>query len=101
MRLRAWGLLALLLLSGCVTAAPKVEVQRVLVPTPVACVPDNLPKDHPAYPDSDAALKAAPGPGEMLVLLASGRLLRQTRLDMLEATVAACRLPDSLEASKH
>jgi hypothetical protein len=65
---------------------PRVE------PAPVAksCVPKTLPPP-PRYPDTDAALRNAAGAADRYQLLAAGRILREQRLDQLEAVVADCR----------
>ena len=65
---------------------PRVE------PAPVvrSCVPKTLPP-APRYPDSDAALRSAPGAADRYQLMAAGRILRERRLDQLEAVVADCR----------
>jgi hypothetical protein len=45
----------------------------------------------PRYPDSDVALRAAPGAADRYQLMAAGRILRDRRLDELERVVAGCR----------
>lgn len=61
-------------------------------PEPVAksCVPKTLPPP-PRYPDTDAALRNAAGAADRYQLLAAGRILREQRLNQLEAVVADCR----------
>ena len=59
-------------------------------PAPKSCVPKNLPPP-PRYPDTDAALRAAPGAADRYQLMAAGRILRAERLDDLERVVANCR----------
>ena len=59
-------------------------------PPPKSCVPRNLPPP-PRYPDTDAALRAAPGAADRYQLMAAGRLMRQRRLEELERIVAGCR----------
>jgi hypothetical protein len=59
-------------------------------PAPKSCVPKSLPP-APRYPDTDAALRSAPGAADRYQLLAAGRILREQRLDQLEAVVAGCR----------
>ena len=59
-------------------------------PAPKNCVPSTLP-GPPRYPDTDAALRAAPGAADRYQLLAAGRLLRQQRLDDLERVILGCR----------
>ncbi len=82
-------LIAALALAGCATTGETITVK---VPVPVACVSDQLPK-APTYPDTLAALKAAPDQAEFTRLLAAGWPLRNARLEALEAAVDACRQP--------
>lgn len=61
------------------------------LPTPAkSCVPKSL-GPQPRYPDTDAALRAAPGAADRYQMMAAGRILRQERLDELERVVAGCR----------
>lgn len=82
-------------LGGCATAPlptpqPIVITKEVVVPgPPVKCVPDNV-GSQPAYPDTDAALKAAKDPAERYQLVAAGRPLRIARLAVLEPVIASC-----------
>lgn len=64
----------------------------VAPPTPKSCVPRTLGAP-PRYPDSDAALRNAPGAADRYQLMAAGRILRQQRLEDLERVIAACRDP--------
>lgn len=57
---------------------------------PRACVPKTL-GPPPRYPDTDAALRGAPGAADRYQLMAAGRILRQQRLEELERVVAGCR----------
>lgn len=59
-------------------------------PPPKSCVPRNLPQ-APRYPDTDAALRNAPGAADRYQLMAAGRILRQQRLEDLERVVQNCR----------
>lgn len=61
-------------------------------PAPRSCVPRSLP-GPPRYPDSDAALRSAPGAADRYQLMAAGRILRQQRLEELERVIAGCREP--------
>ena len=80
------------------TPAPVVAVAPPVVapPPPVRpppgrlCVPRTL-GPAPRYPDTDAALRAAPGAADRYQLLAAGRLQRQRRLEELERIIAGCR----------
>jgi hypothetical protein len=87
----AWIAFFALTGAGCATK-PETIVRTVEVKVPVvaSCVPKTL-ASAPAYPDSDAALKAAPGAAERYVLLAAGRLLRTQRLSKVEPIIAGCR----------
>ncbi|OHB31318.1 MAG: hypothetical protein A2790_02020 [Phenylobacterium sp. RIFCSPHIGHO2_01_FULL_69_31] len=59
-------------------------------PPPKSCVPRNLPPP-PRYPDTDGALRAAPGAADRYQLMAAGRILRMERLQDLERVIAGCR----------
>lgn len=59
-------------------------------PPPKSCVPKSFPAP-PRYPDTDGALRAAPGAADRYQLMAAGRILRQQRLDDLERVIATCR----------
>lgn len=59
-------------------------------PTPRSCVPRSL-SPAPRYPDTDGALRAAPGAADRYQLMAAGRILRQERLEDLERVIAGCR----------
>ncbi|MGA0607288.1 hypothetical protein ACO2Q0_14955 [Phenylobacterium sp. VNQ135] len=80
-----------------VVAAPEpapVAPPPVVRPAPPvaarSCVPKGL-APPPRYPDTDAALRKAPGAADRYQLMAAGRLLRQKRLDELERAIAGCR----------
>jgi hypothetical protein len=88
---RAALILSALALAGCATTSTPPPI-IVKVPVPVSCVSDQLPK-APTYPDTLAALKAAPDQAEFTRLLAAGWPLRTARLEALEAAVEACRKP--------
>lgn len=59
-------------------------------PPPKSCVPPALGA-APRYPDTDTALRNAPGAADRYQLLAAGRILRQERLEDLERVIAGCR----------
>jgi hypothetical protein len=100
-----------LALSGCRTPPvreimppPPAAAMQVITSAPVVLAPEPAPAPEPAaacvprtlapppkYPDSDAALKAAPGAADRYQLMAAGRMLRQKRLEELERVVAGCR----------
>lgn len=85
-------LIAVLALAACGstrTAEPEIRIQRVEVPVAVSCVGEK--PDEPVYPDTDAALEAAPDPGAMIGMLSAGRVLRIQFLRELRAAYSACR----------
>lgn len=84
-------LAATLALAACQTPAePKIVTKEVLVPVAKSCVPKDF-RDPPETPDSDAAVKAAAGPGELLQLLAAGRILYRQWIAEARPVIAACR----------
>lgn len=101
--------MAAMTLAGCQTLRretakpipppPPVAPPVVVLPKPPpppppppqkSCVPRSLPP-APRYPDTDAALRSAPGAADRYQLLAAGRILRQERLNDLERVIAGCR----------
>jgi hypothetical protein len=70
--------------------APPPPARPAPAPVARACVPRSL-APPPRYPDTDAALRAAPGAADRYQLMAAGRILRGRRLDELERVVAGCR----------
>ena len=80
----------LLALAACATTppAPQIVTKTVQVAVPVACKP--AIGDTPAYPDTDAALKAAPDVFYRVSLLVAGRLERIAREAQLDAALGAC-----------
>jgi hypothetical protein len=94
-RSRCLGLAAVALaLAGCASdpKEPVVRTVEVKVPVAVACVPEGFPK-APEYPDSDKALKAAPGGAERYQLIQAGRILRVQRAAETEPMIEGCRKP--------
>ena len=81
-------------LAACATrpAEPVVKVVEVRVAVPVTCVPPGL-RPEPTYPDTSEAIKASPGPGDLLQLLAAGRILREQWLSEVRPILALCRKP--------
>lgn len=78
-------------LAACQTPAePRIVTKEVLVPVAKSCVPKEF-RDPPATPDTEAAIKAAPGPGELLQLLAAGRILYRQWIAEARPVLAACR----------
>lgn len=82
--LQTLALAAALMLAGCAHDARTAPAATVF-----ACAPELAPE--PAWPDTDAALRAAPDLFERVRLLAAGRLLRIARGREVEAALAACR----------
>jgi len=80
----------MLMLSACASTppAPQIVTKTVQVAVPVACKP--AIDTPPAYPDTDAALKAAPDVYQRVKLLVAGRLERISREAELTAALAAC-----------
>lgn len=89
--MRALSVCAFLALTACGTPRePKVETVYVDRPVSVSCVPESFVIER-SFPDTDAALKAAAGPGEMLQLLAGGRVLREQAWAEAIPVLRACR----------
>jgi hypothetical protein len=68
---------------------PIVTTAEIAVPVSSGCVPSSI-GPAPTYPDTDAALKAAPDAARRYQLMAEGRPLRQARLNELEPVVTSC-----------
>lgn len=82
-------------LSACATPhapppEPVVRTVEVQVPVYRACPAADRLGAEPAYPDTAAALQAAPDLGVRVGLLLAGRVLRIARLSAYRAAVAAC-----------
>ena len=101
------------LLSSCAVTKPEPVVHTVPVniPVPMPCVSDDIPpapgqidpktgKLVPDYPDTLAALKAAPELADFEKLLDAGSRLRDKRLELLEAVIAKCRTIKPLTVAK-
>lgn len=88
-------LMPFLLLAGCAHPIerpdPIIQVREVKVPVVQPCPALEALGAAPAYPDTDAALAAAPNLFERVKLLLAGRVLRAQREASVAATVAACR----------
>lgn len=84
--------LAFLALTACATkpAEPVIRTVEVKVPVTRSCIPPNY-RDPPAFPDTDDAIRSSPGPGDLLQLLAAGRLLRNQWIREAAPVLAGCR----------
>lgn len=83
-----------LTVASCGTTRPPdpvVVTRDVQVPVPVPCAAD--PGPAPAFPDTDAALAAAPDVFAGVQLLLAGRALRMAWVDQVMAANAGCRGP--------
>lgn len=88
-------LLAALLLAGCghtPLAPPEPVIRTVTVEKPISvpCVPKDTPQ-QPAYPDTDAAIRAAPTEEDKLALVVAGRPLRMAWGDLAAGVINKCR----------
>ena len=83
------ALLALLTLTACASAPPRVEVRTVTVQVPVA-VPCVTEVPAPVYSDTDEALLAAPDLFERVKMLLAGRVERAAHDNVETAARAAC-----------
>lgn len=82
---------AAMCLAACQTPSePKIVPQAVLTPVAKSCIPHGF-RDAPVTPDTDEAVKAAAGPGELLQLLAASRLLYRQWISEARPIIAACR----------
>lgn len=82
-------------LAGCATvpkepSEPLVRTVEVKVAQPVPCPALAQLGPEPAYPDTDAAIIAAPSAGARAKLYVSGRLMRIQRLAEYSAAALAC-----------
>ena len=86
---------AALSLTGCAAVRDGTpSVREVAVAVPIACKPPLGPT--PTFPDTDAALRAAPRLFARVQLLVAGRLLRSARLRELGAALDACAAPSTV-----
>ena len=92
------AILATVMLAGCATTAhiptePTVRTVEVRVPVPQACPALERIGPRPTYPDTAAAIAAAPDIAAKVGLLLAGRILRMAREDAAEAAMRACATP--------
>ncbi len=88
---------ATLALAACATTKPTppepvVVIQEVKVPVPVPCKVLDAIGPEPTYPDTDAALAAAPNLFARVQLMLQGRLLRMQRLAEYGVVKSSCRI---------
>lgn len=95
--MKRFAILSMILaLSACAATPaerpePIIRTVEVKVPVVQPCPALEALGPSPEYPDSDAALTAAPNLYERVKLLIAGRLLRMTREANMSAIVQACR----------
>lgn len=82
--------LGCLSLAACQTPEPKVITKEVLVPVAKSCVPPKF-RDPPVTPDTDEAIRATPEPGDLLQLLAAGRVLYRQWIEEAKPVISGCR----------
>ena len=70
---------------------PIIRTVEVKVPVVQPCPALTVLGLSPAYPDTDAALAAAPNLFERVKLLLAGRVLRMQREETFAAVVSACQ----------
>lgn len=86
-------LVTALALTACATdhpPEPVVQIREVRIPVPTPCTPTVA---RPDFPDTHAALAAAPDVDRAIRLLGAGRALRDAYIAALEGALAACRAP--------
>jgi hypothetical protein len=84
-----------LMMGGCATTPPVppepvIITKEVMVPVQVPCAALKALGPEPAYPDTDAAIKAAGGLYDRVLLITRGRLMRLARLAEYSAAKASC-----------
>jgi len=79
-------------LGACSTPVPRTVLTPIetYIPVSRSCLPSNV-QPAPTYPDTDAALRAAPDGAVRYQLEHAGRKLRIARLNELEPIVAGCK----------
>lgn len=89
--MRTLVVLVCIALSACATApaAPRVVTKEVLIEKSVPC--KIQPPTEPEWPDTDAAILAAPNVFERGKLFVAGRLLRIAYEAELRAALSACQ----------
>lgn len=90
---RLIALVTALALTACATTRPpepRIVTQEVRIPVPTPC---NASVARPDFPDTHAALAAAPDIDRAVRLLGAGRAIRDAYIAALEGALAACRSP--------
>lgn len=89
---KAARIIPFLCVAGCAgrTPEPVVQTVQVSVPTPVSCVPKDMPS-APAKPPTAAMLKRAQDAAERYQMLAESWTLNAPRLALDEAVIASCQ----------
>lgn len=78
------------LLAACAThPEPKIVTQIVKVPVATVCPKDLRPP--PVTPDTDEALRKAPGPDVRYTLVTAGRLLKNQWINEAWSVLTACK----------
>lgn len=84
-KLHLWLLYLGLMVTGCASAPP----QTVDVPVSTPCL--GTIDQKPALPDTKAAIDGAENIAARVKLLLAGRVLRDKRIDNLEAAISGCQ----------
>lgn len=88
---RAFVLAIALMLAGCQHASdPTVQLQDKEVVLTRSCVPVTTRRMQPAYPDTDAALRAAKDAAERYQLVIVGRRIRSSWAGEAETVIKGC-----------
>jgi hypothetical protein len=92
---RVFAALAAIPLAACQTtpeepSEPQIRTVEVVVNKPVPCPALAELGPEPLYPDTDEAIAAADGIGELSQMYRVGRAMRQARLMTYMAVAAAC-----------
>lgn len=83
-RVHLWLLFVGLMFTGCASS----PTQTVDIPVAVSCA--GKVEARPGFPDTREAVVAAPNIEARVNLILAGRLLRDKRIDDLEAALAGC-----------
>jgi hypothetical protein len=86
-----WLLFLGMMITGC---ASTPATQEVDIPVGVSCA--GKVEVRPGFPDTAEAIHAAANIEARVNLILAGRLLRDKRIDDLEAAISGCEKPRSL-----